>query len=139
MLKKLHMSLIFSTLVVSNPLSTIIIDMHNFVAKFGKILEICKQFAGNRVNEKGNNPRRGVVPIFSDIEVVALSITAEAFSIDSENNLFNRLNTECPWCHYHPQNPPSVQPASQTDQRSWRGDSPSHCQSYRRRRVCLQH
>ena len=96
MLKKLHMSLIFSTLVVSNPLSTIIIDMHNFVAKFGKILEICKQFAGNRVNEKGNIPRRGVVPTFSDIEVVALSITAEAFSIDSENYLFNRLNTECP-------------------------------------------
>ena len=96
MLKKLHISLIFSTLVVSNPLSTIIIDMHNFVAKFGKILEICKQFAGNRVNEKGNIPRRGVVPTFSDIEVVALSITAEAFSIDSENYLFNRLNTECP-------------------------------------------
>ena len=90
------MSLIFSTLVVSNPLSTIIIDMHNFVAKFGKILEICKQFAGNHVNEKGNIPRRGVVPTFSDIEVVALSITAEAFSIDSENYLFNRLNTECP-------------------------------------------
>ena len=96
MLKKLHISLIFSTLAVSNPLSTIIIDMHNFVAKFGKILEICKKFAGNRVNEKGNIPRRGVVPTFSDIEVVALSITAEAFSIDSENYLFNRLNTECP-------------------------------------------
>ena len=31
MLKKLHMSLIFSTLVVPNPLSTIIIDMRNFV------------------------------------------------------------------------------------------------------------
>ena len=96
MLKKLHISLIFSTLVVSNPLSTVIVDMHNFVAKFGKILEICKQFAGNRVNENGNIPRRGVVPTFSDIEVVALSITAEAFSIDSENYLFNRLNTECP-------------------------------------------
>ena len=96
MLKKLHMSLIFSTLVVSNPLSTIIIDMHNFVAKFGKILEICKKFAGNLVNEKGNVPRRGVVPTFSDLEVVALSITAEALSIDSENYLFRRLNTECP-------------------------------------------
>ena len=95
MLKKLHMSLIFSTLVVSNPLSTIIIDMHNFVAKFGKILEICKQFAGNLVNEKGNVPRRGVVPTFSDLEVVALSITAETLSIDSENYLFRRLNTEC--------------------------------------------
>ena len=35
MLKKLHMSLIFSTLVVSKQLSTIIVDMRNFVTKFG--------------------------------------------------------------------------------------------------------
>ena len=90
------MSLIFSTLVVSNPLSTIIVDMRNFVTKFGKILEICKKFAGNQVNEKGNVLRCGVVPTFSDLEVVALSITAEAFSIDSENYLFKRLNSECP-------------------------------------------
>lgn len=43
MLKKLHISLIFSTLVVSNPLSTIIVDMRNFVTKFGFFL----RFAGN--------------------------------------------------------------------------------------------
>ena len=96
MLKKLHISLIFSNLVVSNQLSGIIVDMRNFVTKFGKILDICKKFAGNQVNEKGNVPRRGVVPTFSDLEVVALSITAEALSIDSENYLFKRLNTECP-------------------------------------------
>ena len=96
MLKKLHISINFSNLVVAKQLSTIIIAMHNFIAKFGKILEICKQFAGNQVNENGNVPRRGVVPTFSDLEVVALSITAEAFSIDSENYLFNRLNIECP-------------------------------------------
>ena len=70
--------------------------MQNFVAKFGKILEICKKFAGNLVNEKGNVPRCGVVPTFSDLEVVALFITAEALSINSENYLFRRLNTECP-------------------------------------------
>ena len=96
MLKKLHISLIFSTLVVSNQLSTIFVDMRNFVAKFGKILEICKKFAENQVNERGNVTRCGVVPTFSDLEVVALSITAEAFSIDSENYLFKRLNSECP-------------------------------------------
>ena len=62
MLKKLHMSLIFSNLVVSKQLSTVIVDMRNFVTKFGKILEICKKFAGNQVNEKGNVPRCGVVP-----------------------------------------------------------------------------
>ncbi len=51
--------------------------------------------SGNQVNEKGNGTRCGVVATFSDLEVVALSITAEAFSIDSENYLFNRVNTEC--------------------------------------------
>jgi len=96
MLKKLHISQIISTLAVTKPLSTIIIRMHNFIAKFRNILEICKKFAGNQVNERGNVPRRGVVPTFSDLEVVALSITAEAFSVDSENYLFNRLNKECP-------------------------------------------
>jgi hypothetical protein len=66
------------------------------VVKFVKILEICKQFAGNQVNEKGNVARCGVVPTFSDLEVVALSLTSEAFGFDSENYLFNRLNKECP-------------------------------------------
>ena len=94
--KKLHISQIISTLAVTKPLSTIVIGMHNFIAKFRKIFEIRKKFAGNQVNEKGNVPRRGVVPTFSDLEVIALSITAEAFGIDSENYLFNRLNKECP-------------------------------------------
>ena len=53
---------------------------------------ICKDFSKNLVNEKGNIPRRGVVPSFSDLEVVALSMAAEHLSIDSENNLFDRLN-----------------------------------------------
>ena len=81
-MKKLHILLIFSNLVVSKSLSSII-AMHNFIAKFRKIHESCKQFAENQVNESGNVPRRGVVPTFSDLEVVALSITAEAFGIIS--------------------------------------------------------
>ena len=81
-MKKLHILLIFSNLVVSKSLSSII-AMHNFIAKFRKNHEICKQFAENQVNESGNVPRRGVVPTFSDLEVVALSITAEAFGIIS--------------------------------------------------------
>ena len=44
---------------------------------------------------QGNVPR--CIPTFSDLEVVAFSITAEALSIDSENNLFNLLNAECPY------------------------------------------
>ncbi len=68
--------------------------MYNFIAKFYIILDVCKDFAKNKVNDKGNMTRPGVVPKFSDLEVVALSITAEAYGIDSENLLFNRLNND---------------------------------------------
>ena len=74
-MKKLHISLIFSKLVVSKPLITIIALMHNFIVNFGKILDIFKEFAGNRVTEAGNLPRRGVVPKFPDLKVIALSAT----------------------------------------------------------------
>ena len=67
--------------------------MYNFKAKFDIILDICKKFSKNLVNELGNVPRRGVVPRFSDIEVISLSILAESEGIDSENKLFVMLNT----------------------------------------------
>ena len=66
---------------------------HNFCTKYGKFFEICKQYSKNLVNEFGNITKRGVVPKFSDLEVIALSLTAEAMSIDSENCLFVRLQT----------------------------------------------
>lgn len=86
--KKLHISLIFSNLVVFKTLS-LNHRMYNLYTKFVKILEICKQFSENLVNESGNVPRRGPVPKFSDLEVVALSLTAEAESIESEKWLFD--------------------------------------------------
>lgn len=89
MSKKLHISLIFSNLVVFKTLSPNH-RMYNLYTKFVKILEICKQFSENLVNESGNVPRRGhFVPKFSDLEVVALSLTAETESIDSEKWLFD--------------------------------------------------
>lgn len=94
-MKKLHISLMFSKLEVTKPIINYIARMHNFIVKFGKILDIFKEFAGNRVNDLGNVPRIGVVPKFSDLEVLALSATAEVFSIDSENYLFQRLKNEC--------------------------------------------
>ena len=69
--------------------------MRNFIANFVRILRICKDFAGNSVNEFGNIPRCGVVPKFSDLEVIALGITAEVFGFDSGNLLFHRLHHEC--------------------------------------------
>ena len=65
--------------------------MHNLYSNFVKFFDICKVFSKDLVNERGNIPRRGVVPRFSDLEVIALSLTAEHLSIDSENNLFDRL------------------------------------------------
>ena len=80
MSKRLYMSLIFSNLVVIKTLSS----NHRMYNLFVKILEICKQFSENLVNESGNVPHRGSVPRFSDLEVVALSLTAETECIDSE-------------------------------------------------------
>lgn len=87
MCKKLYISQFFSNLVASKLLNIKPL-MYNLYAKFVKILEICKKFSENLVNEYGNIPRRGKVPRFSDLEVVALSLTAESESIDSENWLF---------------------------------------------------
>ena len=66
-------------------------QMHNLYAIFAKLLNICKQVAGNLVNKSGNAPRRGVVPRFSDLEIVALNMTSEAVGIDSESLLFAKL------------------------------------------------
>jgi len=87
MYKKLRISLIFSKLVVIK-LITSNHHIHNLYTKFIKILGIYKQFSNNLVNEQGNVPRRGPVPKFSDLEIVALSLAAEAESIDSEKRLF---------------------------------------------------
>ena len=90
MFKKLCILLIFNKLKVTK-LLTDKYHMHNLYAIFAKLLNICKQIAGNLVNESGNVPRRGVVPKFSDLEVVALNMASEAVGIDSESLLFAKL------------------------------------------------
>lgn len=87
MLEKLHISLVFSNLLVYKSLSSNQ-HMHNLYTKFVKILETCKLFSENLVNELGNIPRRGPIPKFSDLEVVAFSLSAETESIDSAKWLF---------------------------------------------------
>ena len=91
MFKKLCILLIFSKLKVTK----LLIDkyrMHNLYAILAKLLNICKQIAGNLVNESGNVPRRGVVPKFSDLEVVALNMASEAVGIDSESLLLSEIS-----------------------------------------------
>ena len=53
-MKKLCISLIISSLDVGKTLTAITTLMHNFIANFVKVLDIYKEFAGNRVNELGN-------------------------------------------------------------------------------------
>ena len=53
-MKKLHNLQIVSELVVTKLLRTIALLMRNFIANFVRILGICKDFAGNRVNELGD-------------------------------------------------------------------------------------
>ncbi len=66
----MHISLIFSNLEVKTKTLNYISLMYNFIAKFYIILDVCKDFAKNKVNDKGNMTRPGVVPKFSDLEVV---------------------------------------------------------------------
>jgi hypothetical protein len=68
--------------------------MHNIKTNFDKILVVIKDILSAEINEKGNYLRRGTTPRFSDVEVIALSLTAECLSIDSENYLFSKLNKE---------------------------------------------
>ena len=83
--------MIFSNLAVKLETTKITV-MHNLHANFVKILEVCKKFSQDLVNGKGNVPRPGVVPKFSDLEVIALSMTQESMGIDSECYLFAKLN-----------------------------------------------
>ena len=50
--------------------------MHNLYTKFVRTLEICRQFSHNLVNAQGNIVRYGLVPEFSDMKAVALSLAA---------------------------------------------------------------
>lgn len=68
-------------------------NMHNIKTNFDKVIEVIKQNIGEEV-EDGNFRRRGTKPKFSDLEVIALSLTAECLGIDSENLLFSKLRAE---------------------------------------------
>lgn len=48
------------------------ISLHNLHTIFAKVLDICKKFSKELVNEHGNIPHLDVVSQLSDFEVVAL-------------------------------------------------------------------
>lgn len=63
--------------------------MNNFSASYGKILEVLQKFT-----EKMNLLNQIRTPKLSDVELIAIDITAEYMSIDSERQLFRVLPME---------------------------------------------
>ena len=61
----------------------------SLAAKFGNIIDNHNEFVGNLVTE-ALTCLAGVAPKFSDLELIVLSATAEAFGYNSENCSFNQ-------------------------------------------------
>ena len=68
--------------------------MHNIKTNFDIILDMCKLIFNNDITKDGNFYTYPNLPKMSDIQLVALALTAESLSIDSENYLFNKLKEE---------------------------------------------
>ena len=68
--------------------------MHDLKSTFDKLYPIVESSMKNYTNIRGNIKKSGSEPIFSDVNVITLSITAECLSIDSENLLFKKLMSE---------------------------------------------
>ena len=70
--------------------------MYNLYTKFVKILEICKQFSENLVNESGNVPRRGPV-------IFAVSEGTSRTPAQDYKNPGTRFRGSCTKFHRTPQ------------------------------------
>jgi len=68
--------------------------MHNIKKTFDKFYLIIRNLRKESLNKNSNFHKVSRRPKFSDTEVIALSLTSEALAIDSENNLFVKLNIE---------------------------------------------
>jgi Transposase DDE domain len=68
--------------------------MHNIKVNFDKFFDVVKDILRDDLTANDNFKRRGIVPKFSDVAVISLSLTAESLGIDSENYLFSKLVTE---------------------------------------------
>ena len=68
--------------------------MHDLKSTYDKLYPIVKLSMENYTNNSWNFKKSGSEPTFSDTSVITLSLTAECLSIDSENFLFKKLNSE---------------------------------------------
>ena len=69
--------------------------MHNIKRNYDKFLETIKPFTDNIFNCYGNLNRPGPKPKMADIQIIALTLTSEYLSIDSESLLFKKIAS----CH----------------------------------------
>lgn len=68
--------------------------MHNIKTNFDIIRDICKSIFNDSILDDGNFQKYPNPPKMSDIQLIALVLTAESLSIDSENHFFNKLKEE---------------------------------------------
>jgi len=68
--------------------------MHNLDTNFKKILEITKNVFADELNQNGNFKNYPRISKLSDAEVIALTISAEAIGLVSENFLFIKLKSD---------------------------------------------
>jgi hypothetical protein len=66
------------------------------IDQYEHILEICRDFLADTVDEYGNIPHRGVRPRCSDVEVLAAVLFQEALEIECDTDFFTFLHSEMP-------------------------------------------
>ena len=65
--------------------------MREFKNVYNMILPIVKNILSPLVDSQNNIPRRGPKPVLSDIQIIAISLTADTLFYDSESYLFAKL------------------------------------------------
>jgi len=68
--------------------------MHDIKSNFDKVFQTIKSLDISEFDENGNIQRSGRYPLFTDIEVLSLVLTAEYMSLDSENWLFKKIHSD---------------------------------------------
>jgi len=74
--------------------------MHNIKSNFDKICQTIKSLNMRTFQEDGNIKKPGIRSKFSDLEVISLALVAEYMSLDSENWLFKKINSD--YCDQFP-------------------------------------
>lgn len=70
--------------------------MHNLETNFYKILAIAREILAKKLNKFDNLYFYRHKPKMSDLGIMALSISAEAIGVDSENYLYGKLKSDYP-------------------------------------------